>query len=138
LAILFYDQDTSYSLSGRRKIKSWIKEVITIHQKKTGEINVIFTSDEYLKELNRQFLGRDYYTDVLTFDYSYNKIISGEIYVSIERVMENAGKFKNKFEEELFRVIIHGILHLLGYKDNTKKEERLMRKHEDLFIKMIK
>jgi len=138
LAILFYAKNTSYRLSGRRKIRSWIKKVIGTNKKERGEINIILTNDEYILELNRKFLGRDYYTDIITFDYSSKNMISGELFISMERVKENAEKFEVGVEEELKRVIIHGILHLLGYRDQKKEEKIIMREMEEKCMKMIK
>ncbi len=138
MAILFYAKNTSYRLSGRRKIRSWIKKVIGTNKKERGEINIILTNDEYILELNRKFLGRDYYTDIITFDYSSKNMISGELFISMERVKENAEKFEVGVEEELKRVIIHGILHLLGYRDQKKEEKIIMREMEEKCMKMIK
>lgn len=138
MAILFYAKNTSYRLSGKRKIRSWIKKVIHTNKKESGEINIILTNDEYILELNRKFLRRDYYTDIITFDYSSKNIISGELYISVERVKENAKIFKIGVKEELQRVIIHGILHLLGYTDQKKEEKIIMREMEEKYMKMIK
>jgi probable rRNA maturation factor len=136
LAILYYAKNTSYRLSEKRKIRSWINEVISINKKESGEINIILTNDEYILELNRKFLGRDYYTDIITFDYSSKNMISGELYISVERVKENAKKFENDVQKELKRVIIHGILHLLGYRDQNKEEKVIMREMEEKYLKM--
>ena len=136
--IYLHNQDTEYSYTKKRKLKNWIKNTVKEEGFSIGEINIIFTSDDYLLEINKNFLSHDYYTDVITFDYSDNKKISGDIFISVDRVRENAEKYKEKFFDELNRVIIHGILHLLGYKDNTSNEKHLMRKKEDFYLKKLK
>jgi len=138
LAIRYYAKNTSYRLSEKRKIRSWISKVINTNNKESGDINIILTNDEYIMELNKKFLERDYYTDIITFNYSNKNMISGELYISMERVMENAEKYKKSTKEELKRVIIHGILHLLEYQDRNNDEKIIMRKMEDKYLKMIK
>ena len=137
MAILFYVKDIKYVLSGKRKIKEWIKTVIDLHHKETGEISIILTEDNTLLDLNNHFLKRNYYTDIITFDYSKDKIITGDLFISIERIKENANKYKVTAEQELKRVIIHGILHLLGYRDNNKKEKKEMRMLEEKYLKIL-
>lgn len=137
MAILFYVKDIKYILSGKRKIKEWIKTVIDLHHKETGEISIILTEDNTLLDLNNHFLKRNYYTDIITFDYSKDKIITGDLFISIERIKENANKYKVTAEQELKRVIIHGILHLLGYRDNNKKEKKEMRMLEEKYLKIL-
>ncbi len=138
MAIRYYAKNTSYRLSEKRKIRSWISKVINTNNKESGDINIILTNDEYIMELNKKFLERDYYTDIITFNYSNKNMISGELYISMERVMENAEKYKKSTKEELKRVIIHGILHLLEYQDRNNDEKIIMRKMEDKYLKMIK
>ena len=121
MAIQFSFQ-TNYPLKSRTKIKQWIKQVIEAKGKKTGNITYIFCDDEYLLEVNKQYLKHDYYTDVITFDYVENDLISGDIFISTDRVRENALAFGSSETEELHRVIIHGALHLLGLKDKSEKE----------------
>src|SRR5690606_18692821 len=105
--------------------------VIASEEKKLEEICYIFCDDEYLLNLNEEFLQHDTYTDIITFDYSVGKILQGDIYISTERVKENSDEFNVSFEEELRRVIIHGVLHLCGYKDKTKEQSLLMRQKEE-------
>ena len=100
-----------------------------------GDISVIFCSDEYLLKINEQYLDHNYYTDIVTFDYVENAVISGDLFISVDRVAENAEKYGNPFIEELHRVIIHGVLHLVGYNDKTVKEQSLMREKEDFYLK---
>jgi len=112
----------------------WLEEIILSEGKKTGEINYIFCDDEYLLKINQDYLQHDYYTDIITFDSVKGKTISGEIFVSLQRISDNASTLSKNYEEELRRVLAHGILHLCGYKDKTEDEEKKMRKKEDFYI----
>ena len=136
MAIQFSFQ-TNYPLKSRTKIKQWIKQVIETKGKKTGNITYIFCDDEYLLEVNKQYLQHDYYTDVITFDYVENDLISGDIFISTDRVRENALAFGSSETEELHRVIIHGVLHLLGLKDKSEKEASQMRQAENEALKLL-
>ncbi len=112
----------------------WLKDIILSEDKKLGEINYIFCDDEYLLKVNQDYLQHDYYTDIITFDYVKGKTISGEIFVSLQRISDNASTLSKNYEEELRRVLAHGILHLCGYKDKTEEEVQLMRNKEDFYI----
>lgn len=112
----------------------WLKDIIVSEGKKLGEINYIFCDDDYLLKVNQDYLQHDYYTDIITFDYVKGKTISGEIFVSLQRISDNASTLSKNYEEELRRVLAHGILHLCGYKDKTEEEEQLMRSKEDFYI----
>ena len=112
-------------------VSSCAKSKIERNNKQLGEISYIFCSDEQLLEINKEFLNHDYYTDIITFDYSEADVISGDLFISIERIKDNAKTLKTSYQEELHRVIIHGVLHLLGYKDKTEVESENMRKLED-------
>ena len=136
MAIQFSFQ-TNYPLKSRTKIKQWIKQVIEAKGKKTGNITYIFCDDEYLLEVNKQYLQHDYYTDVITFDYVENDLISGDIFISTDRVRENALAFGSSETEELHRVIIHGALHVLGLKDKSEKEASQMRLAENEALKLL-
>lgn len=136
MAIQFSFQ-TNYPLKSRTKIKQWIKQVIEAKGKKMGNITYIFCDDEYLLEVNKQYLQHDYYTDVITFDYVENDLISGDIFISTDRVRENALAFGSSEKEELHRVIIHGALHLLGLKDKSEKEASQMRQAENEALKLL-
>lgn len=117
---------------------TWLKDIILSEDKKLGEINYIFCDDEYLLKVNQDYLQHDYYTDIITFDYVKGKTISGEIFVSLQRISDNASTLSKNYEEELRRVLAHGILHLCGYKDKTAEEELLMRSKEDFYIAKYK
>ena len=132
--IEFYSE-TNFELENKEAISSWISTIILQEGFEEGEIIFVFCDDDYLLKLNQDFLQHDTLTDIISFDNSLGKQIHGEIYISIDRVKENADKFSVTFKEELHRVIIHGILHFCGYKDKTPKEAKNMRKEEDLALK---
>ena len=116
-------------------ISTWLEDLILSENKKPGDINYIFCDDEYLLKVNQDYLDHDYYTDNITFDYVKGKIISGDIFVSLPRILDNASTLSQDFESELRRVLAHGLLHLCGYKDKTEQEESTMRQKEDFYIK---
>lgn len=134
--MISFFSETSFELGDPDATKEWIKKIILLEGFETGDIAYIFCNDEYLHKLNVQFLNHDTLTDVISFDYTLGKQINGEIYISEERVRENAIKFKTDFVDELDRVMAHGVLHFCGYKDKTKEEELVMRKKEDKSLKM--
>jgi len=126
-----------YTITNTKDISKWIIKVAENEGYKMGYVIYIFTSDEYLISINRKFLLRDTYTDIITFPTSeYEKIISGEIYISLDRVIENAKKFKKKYSEEFARVLVHGVLHLVGYDDITEGEKHIMREKENYYINL--
>ena len=116
------------------KYKQWVKGIILEESKKEGDIVFVFCNDEYLLEKNIQFLNHDTYTDVIAFDYCSDSIINGDVLISIERVKENAKNLEIDFFNELNRVMVHGLLHLLGYKDKTELDAKLMREKEDFYL----
>lgn len=137
MKITFQNFQIDLKLKSKTKIKLWIRGVVESHKKSIGEINYVFTNDEELLNYNQKFLNHNTLTDILTFDSSEGKKISGDIIISLERVGENAKKFNVHFENELSRVMIHGVFHLLGFKDKTEKQKLEMRKLEDKAIKQI-
>lgn len=115
-------------------ISIWLEDLILSENKKAGDINYIFCDDDYLLKVNQDYLDHDYYTDIITFDYVKGKTISGDIFVSLPRILDNASTLSQDFESEFRRVLAHGLLHLCGYKDKTKEEESTMRQKEDFYI----
>lgn len=132
--IIFNFEDTRFTFRDRRKLKKWLEDAIREEMKLIGTINFIFCTDEFLHNLNVEYLSHDTLTDVITFDYSEEGRLSGDIFISIPRVRENALNFAPSFIDELHRVMIHGVLHLVGYKDKSKKHAVLMRKREDYYL----
>ena len=133
--ISFFEEDIHYNLKEKIKVKQWIKDTIAAEGYKLDELTYIFCSDAYLLQINQQYLNHDTYTDIITFDTSSEKgIINGEIFISIERIRENAAKFNQSVTDELHRVIIHGALHLLGYKDKTAVDSKNMTQMEDKYL----
>ena len=132
-----YNYETDFELANEAAISEWISKVIISENKSEGEINFIFCDDDYLLEINKQHLNHDTLTDVISFDYSLGIELSGDVFISIERVQDNAKDFKVSFAEELNRVMIHGILHYCGYKDKTEEDEQLMRNKEDEKLKLF-
>jgi probable rRNA maturation factor len=138
--ISFNNEKIKISLKHKTILKKWIVSVIEKQERKTGKITFVFCSDDFLLNINKRYLNHDTYTDIITFDYSKedSKLpISADIIISVDRVKENAKKFSKSFEEELHRVIIHGILHLLGYKDKTKKAKEEMTAQENACLKSL-
>jgi probable rRNA maturation factor len=135
-AISFYSEQVAFSLANERQITDWFKESCKQENRSLGEVSVIFCSDEYLLKMNLDHLQHDYYTDIITFDYSSGPDVSGDIFISIDRVAENATSFKTDFIDELHRVMIHGVLHLIGYKDSEAKDKSEMSSKEDYYLSL--
>ena len=115
-------------------MKNWIQEVIRLNNHQTGHLSFVFCTDDYLLEVNKKFLNHDYYTDIITFDYNESNRVSGDFIISIDRVKDNALMHQCSFQLELYRVIIHGVLHLLGFSDKTEIQKKKMRELEDLCL----
>ena len=126
----------SFTLKNKRKIKNWLKDTIENEKKKVGDINYIFCSKEYLKKMNNDYLTKNYETDVISFDFSKDNKISGDIYISSETVKKNSIIFNVCFNNELKRVMVHGLLHLLNYNDKSKQELKIMREKENFYINL--
>ncbi|MBP8792659.1 MAG: rRNA maturation RNase YbeY [Lutibacter sp.] len=126
-----FNYEIDFKLEDEARVENWISTCIESYDFEEGELNYIFCDDEYLLKLNVEFLEHDTFTDVISFDYTMGKLISGDIFISIERVRENAEKFSQTFENELNRVIIHGILHYLGFKDKKTEDIAIMRLEEE-------
>lgn len=121
----------------KRRINVWIREVAEKYNFKVGEIAYIFCSDEKILEINQEYLEHDYYTDIITFDYTEKKVISGDIFISLDTVKSNSEQFETDYETELYRILIHGILHLTGQKDKSPKDRAEMTKKEDEALSML-
>lgn len=157
MAISFFTEDTTYKLKEKSRIRQWLKKAAKNEGAEISELNYIFCSDNYLLELNKKYLDHDTLTDIITFDASVRNpqsivdskkqkppttdhrplTVSGDIFISIDRVRENAKTFKVKHEQELHRVVVHGLLHLLGYKDKTKQDKLLMTSKEDHYLNLF-
>lgn len=135
--IQFFSEGIAFTVKNKSILKKWIVECITLEGMSFSAINIIFTSDEYLKSLNVSYLNKKYLTDVITFQYSHENPISGDVFISIDRIKENAISFNQPFETELHRIIIHGILHLLGYKDKIEKDKANMTYKENKYLKLV-
>ena len=126
----------SFTLKNKRKIKNWLKDTIVNEKKKVGDINYIFCSKQYLKKMNNDYLSKNYETDVISFDFSKNNKVSGDIYISSETVKKNSIIFNVCFNNELKRVMVHGLLHLLNYNDKSEQELKIMREKENFYINL--
>jgi probable rRNA maturation factor len=138
MAIYYFVEDVQKIKIPKRKVNLWIKECIAHHNKKTGNINIVFCSDEYLKEMNIQYMKHDYYTDIITFNNNDNDLLSGDLYISTERVQDNAKLYSVDILDELLRVIIHGILHLIGFNDTNNELKKEIKNQEDEWLKVFK
>lgn len=135
--MIAFNYETNFELSDEKRTSEWIIKCIEEENHELGEVNYIFCDDTYLHKINVEFLQHDTFTDIISFDYSLGKLVSGDIFISIERVKENASKFEVSFQEELHRVIIHGILHYMGFKDKTDNEKQIMRDKENTCLKVL-
>jgi len=133
-----FNYETDFKLDNHVQLAEWISNCIDDRGYTEGEINYIFCDDDYLVKLNVEFLEHDTFTDIISFDYTLGKLISGDIFISIERVRENSQKFSQTFENELHRVMIHGVLHYLGLKDKSVDDKLKMRAEEDKCLELIK
>lgn len=129
--MISFNYEIDFELENETEISNWLSQVILSENKKEGEINFVFCDDDYLHKLNVEYLNHDTLTDIISFDYSVGNELHGDIFVSVERVRDNALDFNTEFEDELKRVLVHGILHYCGYKDKTENDEILMRSKED-------
>ena len=131
---IYYHSECDFQLKDDESITKWLKDAISTEDKELGEINYIFCDDQYLLKKNQEYLQHDTFTDIITFDYTEKNRLSADIFISIERVKENAINFAVPFETELRRVIIHGVLHLMGYKDKSEEEAETMRSKENFYL----
>ena len=141
MPVVFYDNNVRSGLKSKRKLSVFIDVIISKYMKnvKTAELSVVFCTDTFLLEMNNNFLDHDTFTDIITFDLSESRnAVDGEIYISVERVKENAKLYHTTYQEELHRVIFHGVLHLCGFKDKKKKDRKIMRENEDYCLEHYK
>ena len=138
-AINFFSEGVHFTIKNKRILRSWIEQVTALEQQEIGSVNFIYCSDKYLLEINKNYLDHDYYTDIITFDNrdSLQLPIDSDIFISIDRIQENAIKLNISFDLELHRVMIHGILHLLGYQDKTDEQKKDMRKREEASLSLL-
>ncbi len=136
-SISFYNDGVRAKTPSKRLLKAWIKEFVSNHGKKVGELAFVFCSDDKILEVNQGFLQHDYYTDIITFDYCEGEIISGDIFISVERVLENATLHQVNYTTELLRVLSHGVLHLIGFQDKEEKKKVEMTRNEDLCMSLF-
>lgn len=137
MSVNFSNGDIDFSVEDETIIKKWISEIVKNHGKRLGKINYLFCSDDMVYDMNVKFLNHDTFTDIITFDYVQGNLISGDIIISVERVGDNASLFNTSFVRELHRVIIHGVLHLLGFKDKTPEDSAIMRSKENESLQIL-
>lgn len=135
--ISFHAESIVFEIASPEIVMKWIQSSTFAEQKDLGPISIIFCSDDFLLDINRNYLDHDFYTDIISFPYGKNPI-EGDLYISIDRVRENANTYQVSFEQELHRVIIHGVLHFLGYNDKTSEDQKIMTQKEDYYLSLLK
>ena len=134
--IWFHCEEVNYRIRHKKAIRNWLIATANKEGSQVGALNFIYCSDSYLLEMNQQYLDHDTFTDVITFDYTDQGVVSGDIFISLDRIIENAKSNKVSLQKELHRVMVHGLLHLLGYKDKTKAQKNTMRSKEDYYLSL--
>lgn len=134
--IRFYKEDTSFEYKKKLQTKNWLKLVASSEIRTIGDVNIILCSDNYVLDINIKYLGHDYFTDIITFDYCEGKKLSGDLFISVDCVRENSIFYNTEFSDELDRVIVHGLLHLIGYDDHTDEQKKIMRSKEDYYLSL--
>lgn len=132
--VRYFSEQIDFVLRGRMWRRRWLSAVASDEGRIIGDVSIIFCSDDYIIDVNRKYLGHDYFTDIITFDYCSGNKISGDLFISIDTVKDNSGFYQTDFEDELDRVMVHGILHLAGYGDFTDEEKKIMREKEDFYL----
>lgn len=132
--VKFFCEDIDFSLKEKLNVRRWLKFVAESEVKRLGDVSVIFCSDNYILDINMRYLQHDYFTDIITFNYNDGDVLSGDLFISIDSVKENSSIYSTEFIDELHRVIVHGLLHLIGYDDHTPEDQRLMREKEDYYL----
>lgn len=136
--ILYNFQDTKFVFKYKSLNNRWLRMVAESEIRRIGDISIIFCSDNYILDINRKYLGHDYFTDIITFDYCSGNMLSGDLFISVDSVKENSVEYGTEFEDELNRVIVHGILHLIGYDDHTEEDVKVMREKENYYLDLRK
>ncbi len=134
--VSYFNEEIRFNLKDKRLNNRWLKMVVESEVKRLGPLSIIFCSDPYILDVNMRYLQHDYFTDIITFDYCEGDLISGDLFISIDSVRENAALYGAEFEDELDRVMVHGVLHLLGYDDHTPEEIAVMREKENYYVKL--
>lgn len=134
--VSYFYEDTKFQFKGKLLNNRWLKLVAESEIKRLGDINIIFCSDNYILDINLRYLQHDYFTDIITFDYCEGDRLSGDLFISVDSVRENSVFYKTEFEEELHRVIVHGLLHLIGYDDHTEEDQKIMRSKENYYLSL--
>ena len=134
--VTYHFEDTDFQFKNRKFNNMWLKMVIESEIKKLGQVAIVFCSDNYILDINQRYLQHDYFTDIITFDYCDNNLISGDLFISVDSVKENSLFYGVDFETELNRVMVHGILHLIGYDDHTEEDIKVMREKENYYLEM--
>lgn len=136
--VSYFTQDTAFAFKGRRRCSRWLSEVASREGCRIGAVSVIFCSDPVILDVNRKYLGHDYYTDIITFDYCEEEVLNGDLFISVDTVRANALEYGTLFHEELHRVIVHGVLHLIGYDDHSEADIAEMRMKENEYLELLK
>ena len=135
--IQYCSEEVRFTLPNKRSNNAWLRQVAAQENRVVGDLSIIFCSDPYLLDINRRFLGHDYYTDIITFDYCEGNRLSGDLFISIDSVRANAVEYGTSFGNELARVMVHGVLHLIGYDDHTPEDQVVMRHKEDTYLSLL-
>ena len=136
--VSYYSQDVKFELKGKLFNNKWLKFVAESEIKRIGDISIIFCSDNYILDINMKYLQHDYFTDIITFDYCEGQMLSGDLFISIDSVKENSALYGTELEDELNRVMVHGLLHLIGFDDHTDEDQKIMRQKEDYYLQCRK
>ena len=136
--ISYFNEDISFIFKGRTFNNRWLRMVAESEIRRIGDLSIIFCSDNYILDVNMRYLQHDYFTDIITFDYCEGNVLSGDLFISIDSVRENAVLYGAEFKDELNRVMVHGLLHLIGYDDHTEEEQKVMREKEDYYLSLRK
>ena len=136
--VRYFFEDTDFVFKPKKINNLWLKTVAESEVKKIGQVNIIFCSDNYILDINQKYLQHDYFTDIITFDYCENDVLSGDLFISVDSVRENSVFYKTEFTDELNRVIVHGLLHLIGYDDHSDEDIKMMRSKENYYLELRK